>query len=78
MAAERKYTVLISRPIEQHYGSEIYVELSANSEDFDDLPDEKIGVEKIAEGSIAFFPDNWTVSAYSKTGGWGEPQTIFG
>ena len=67
------YTILVSRPVEQYKGSkEKYIELSTSSDEFEYLP-----TENVADGSLAFFSNNWTVSAYNKTAGWGDPKQIF-
>lgn len=71
----RNYTTLKSVPVEQYYGgNKRYVELSTSSEHFDELP-----TEGIADGSLTFFSDNWTVSAFNEDeGAWGDPKEIFG
>lgn len=51
----------------------LYVEIGANSNEAANLP-----TENIASGSLAFFSNNWTVSAFTVGSGWGEPEQIFG
>lgn len=55
------------------------VRLEAAGDSSETPPSEAEVGAKIADGSLTFFSDNWTVSAFSeKEADWGEPKEMFG